>query len=66
MTAAISAEVGFRNQLRAWWRHLSQRTRVAISIALLILFAILVSFTDHSLAYAVLLGGAIYWMRRLP
>jgi branched-chain amino acid transport system permease protein len=66
MTAVIPADVGIRNQLRARWRQLSQRTRAAISIALLILFAILVSFTDHSLAYAVLLGGAIYWMRRLP
>ena len=60
------AEVGLRNQLRSRWRHLPTRTRVGVSMAILVAFAILLFFTDHSLAYAVLIGGAIYWLRRLP
>ena len=66
MTTDAPAEVGFRNQLRARWRQLPTRTRVGISMAVLVAFAILVFFTDHSLAYGVLLGGAVYWLRRLP
>ena len=66
MTTDAPAEVGFRNQLRARWRQLPTQTRVGISMAVLVAFAILVFFTDHSLAYGVLLGGAVYWLRRLP
>jgi len=66
MTTEQPAEVGFRNQLRGRWRHLPTRTRVGVSMAILVAFAILLFFTDHSLGYAVLLGGAIYWLRRLP
>ena len=66
MTTEQPAEVGFRNQLRGRWRHLPTRTRVGVSMAILVAFAILLFFTDHSLGYAVLFGGAIYWLRRLP
>ena len=66
MTTDGPAEVGFRNQLRGRWRHLPTQTRVGISMAVLVAVAILLFFTDHSLGYGVLLGGAVYWLRRLP
>jgi branched-chain amino acid transport system permease protein len=60
------AEVGFRNQLRGRWRRLPAEQRMGISMAILLLFAILLFFVDHSLGYAVLIGGAIYWLEKLP
>jgi len=61
-----SDQVGLRNKLRAWWKHLPELHRAAISIGLAILIAIGLFFIDHSLAYAVLVCTALSWIRRLP
>ena len=63
---APPTEVGFRNKLRGSWRRLPERTRVGISIGVLLLVAVLLFFVDHSLGYAVLIGGTIYWLSKLP
>jgi branched-chain amino acid transport system permease protein len=59
-------QVGLRNQLRAWWKHLPALHRAAIAIGLAVLIAIGLFFIDHSLAYAVIVCSALYWIRRLP
>ena len=59
-------DVGLRNQLRHSWKRRPASTRSAISMGLVFVLAILLFFVDHSLGYAVLLGGAIYQLRKLP
>jgi branched-chain amino acid transport system permease protein len=59
-------EIGLRNQLRARWRAQTLEMRFAISASLIVAFAIVLYFVDHSLAYGVAIVGTIYWVRRLP
>jgi branched-chain amino acid transport system permease protein len=59
-------EVGFRNQMRARWRALPERQRIAIAVGLELLLAILLFFVDHSLGYGTATVAAIYWIYRLP
>ena len=59
-------DVGFRNQLRRNWRSRPESTRNAISMGIVVALAILLYFVDNSLAYAVLLGGAVYQLAKLP
>ena len=58
--------VGIRNVLRARWKALPFWYRVAISIGLELLLAILLFLLDHSLGYAFATVAALYWVRRLP
>jgi branched-chain amino acid transport system permease protein len=67
MDGGTPEQVGFRNQQRARWKALPDRTRAAISIGLELAFAVLVFFTlDHALGWAVVTIAAIYWILRLP
>jgi branched-chain amino acid transport system permease protein len=59
-------DVGLRNQLRRNWRSRPESTRNAISMGIVLAIAILLFFVDNSLAYAVLLGGAVYQLAKLP
>jgi hypothetical protein len=59
-------QIGFRNQLRARWRGQPLAVRAGISIALFVIVAAALWSLDHSLSYAVLTFGALYWTHRLP
>jgi branched-chain amino acid transport system permease protein len=59
-------QVGFRNRARSRWKALGIYERVGISIGLTFLLALIFYGLDHSLGYAVLTIGALYWLRRLP
>ena len=65
-TPAETGTIGFRNQMRARWQSLPERTRIGVSLGLEILLAILLFFVDHSLGIAVGVVAAIYWIFRLP
>jgi branched-chain amino acid transport system permease protein len=58
--------VGFRNQMRARWHALPERTRIVIAIGVEIVLAILLFFVDHALGVAVGVIAALYWTFRLP
>jgi branched-chain amino acid transport system permease protein len=59
-------QIGFRNQLRAWWRAQPLERRAAISIGLEVALAIALYFVDHALSFGVLVLATTYWIRRLP
>ena len=61
-----SGEVGLRNQLRARWRKQPLAVHAGVSIALFLILAGALWSLDHSLSYAVLTIGALYWIHRLP
>jgi hypothetical protein len=61
-----SGEVGLRNQLRARWREQPLAVHAGVSIALFLIVAGALWSLDHSLSYAVLTIGALYWVHRLP
>jgi branched-chain amino acid transport system permease protein len=63
---APGAEVGLRNQLRARWRALPERTRIGLGITIQFGIGLLLFFVDHSLGYAVWIGSTLYWLKRLP
>ena len=66
MTQSQIDTVGFRNKLRAQWKALPFEQRAGISIAVTVVFAILLFFVDHALGYALLTLSALYWIHRLP
>jgi branched-chain amino acid transport system ATP-binding protein len=57
--------VGLMNQLRARWRSLPERTRIAITLAVQILLTILLLTWVVELGYALLVIFAIAWSHRL-
>jgi branched-chain amino acid transport system permease protein len=61
-----SGEVGLRNQLRARWRKQPLAVHAGVSIALFLIVAGALWSLDHSLSYAVLTIGTLYWIHRLP
>jgi branched-chain amino acid transport system permease protein len=65
-TASRDDVVGLRNQLRARWHALPERTRIAVAIGLEIVLAILLFFVDHSLGVAVAVIASLYWLFRVP
>jgi branched-chain amino acid transport system permease protein len=59
-------QVGYRNQVRAWWGSLPYWGRVAITVALQLALFVLLYSVDHALGFAVLIISAIYWLNRVP
>ena len=59
-------EVGLRNRLRARWRAQPIAVHAGVSILLFLILAAALWGLDHSLSYAVLTIGALYWIHRLP
>jgi branched-chain amino acid transport system permease protein len=57
--------VGFRNQLRARWRGLTERTRIAATLAIQIVVTVVLLVWVVELGYAALLIFAIWWTRQL-
>jgi branched-chain amino acid transport system permease protein len=57
--------VGFKNQLRARWRALPERTRLAITLAVQAVVTLLLLAWVVELGYAVLIIFAVAWSRRL-
>jgi branched-chain amino acid transport system permease protein len=58
--------VGFRNQMRARWNALPERTRTAVTLGLELVVAILLFFVDHALGIGFAVVVSVLWMRRLP
>ncbi len=63
---AASAQVGFRNQMRARWQELPEHRRWLITIGIELAFSVLLWLLDHSLGYATALIFAILWLKRMP
>jgi branched-chain amino acid transport system permease protein len=62
----VAAQVGWRNQLRARWRGLPERQRLAITIGIELVVAVLLWLVDNALGYAVALVFVCFWLRRMP
>ena len=64
--AAVSEQVGLRNQLRARWRALPEQTRWLITITVQFLVVILCWLLDNALGYGAAVIFSVLWLRRLP
>ena len=58
--------VGYRNQLRAWWRSLPTTQRWIITIVLQVGFSLALWGLSLALTYAALFVFAILWLRKVP
>jgi branched-chain amino acid transport system permease protein len=65
--AASGAQVGYRNQLRAWWRTLPEHIRWLITIGIEFAVSLLLwAAVDESLGYAAAVIFTIMWLRKMP
>jgi branched-chain amino acid transport system permease protein len=63
--ASYADEIGWRNQLRARWRALPERQRIATVAIVEAVLGLLLFLVDHSLGYATWLVSGLFWLRRI-
>ena len=66
MTTTAAEQVGFRNQLRARWRSLTEHQRWAITIAGELVVALIGFGLDRALGYGLAVLFTVLWCRRMP
>jgi branched-chain amino acid transport system permease protein len=66
VTTAAAEQIGFRNQMRARWRSLTDRQRWAITIAGELVVVLIGFGLDHALGYGLAVLFTVLWCRRMP
>src|SRR5262249_48129660 len=66
VTTAAAEHVGFRNQMRARWRSLTEHQRWAITIGAEVVVTLIGFGLDHALGYGLAVLFTVLWCRRMP
>ena len=66
MAATAAEQVGFRNQMRARWRSLTEHQRWAITIGGELVLTLIGFGLDHALGYGLAVLFTVLWCRRMP